>query len=201
MKRLTPYQILEKVTSQTKKEWYEVCPKKGLMMKSQQLYQVIHNNVRREQPMFIRALQGHSGETLDISTSAHKKIQTGYASLLYHIGFSRYKDSLQKKWNLCQEVLEQAKAENIMYFSFASPLVPEDSERSTWTRGTSGFKNESKMETSVSRRCLQRRTAQMLERSQSLLQYYNNIASLQDWYSTDHGSHTPLQDEGEGAAD
>ena len=36
----------------------------------------------------------------------------------------------------------------------------------------------------------------MLERSQSLLQYYNNIASLQDWYSTDHGSHTPLQDDG-----
>ena len=34
--------------------------------------------------------------------------------------------------------------------------------------------------------------AQMLERSQSLLQYYN-IASLQDWYSTDQGSHTPLQ--------
>ena len=37
--------------------------------------------------------------------------------------------------------------------------------------------------------------AQMLERSQSLLQYYNNIASLQDWCSTDQGSHTPLQDD------
>ena len=53
------------------------------------------------------------------------------------------------------------------------------------------------METSESRRCLQRKTAQMLERSQSPLQYYNNIASLQDWYSTDRGSHTPLQDEGD----
>ena len=42
---------------------------------------------------------------------------------------------------------------------------------------------------------VQRRTAQMLERSQCLLQYYKNMASLQDWYSTDHGSHTPLQDE------
>ena len=73
----------------------------------------------------------------------------------------------------------------------------QDSERNTLTRGTSGYKNESKMETSVSRRCLQRRTAQMLERSKSLLQYYNNVASLQDWYSTDHGSHTPLQDEGD----
>ena len=30
----------------------------------------------------------------------------------------------------------------------------------------------------------------MLERSQSLLQNYNNIANLQDWYSTDHGSHS-----------
>ena len=39
----------------------------------------------------------------------------------------------------------------------------------------------------------------MLERSQSLFQYYNNIASLQDWYSTDYGSHTPLQDEGDEA--
>ena len=43
-------------------------------------------------------------------------------------------------------------------------------------------------------------TAEELRRcwnkNQFLLQYYNNIASLQDWYSTDHGSHTPLQDEG-----
>ena len=54
---------------------------------------------------------------------------------------------------------------------------------------------------SVSRRCLPRRTAQMLERSRSLKQYSNNIASLQDWYSTDHGSHTPLQDEGDEAYD
>ena len=37
----------------------------------------------------------------------------------------------------------------------------------------------------------------MLERCQSLLQYYHNIASLQDWYSSDRGSHTPLQDEGD----
>ena len=41
----------------------------------------------------------------------------------------------------------------------------------------------------------------MLERSQSLLQYYKNIASLQDWYSADRGSHTPLQDEGDGTAE
>ena len=53
------------------------------------------------------------------------------------------------------------------------------------------------METSVSRKCLRRKTAQMLERSQSLLKYHNNIASLQDLYSTDRGSHTPPQDEGD----
>ena len=41
----------------------------------------------------------------------------------------------------------------------------------------------------------------MLERSHSLLQYYNNTASLQDWYSTNRGSHTPLQDEGDEAYD
>ena len=53
------------------------------------------------------------------------------------------------------------------------------------------------METSLSTRCLQRRIAQMLEVSQILLQYYNNIASLQDWYSTDHDPHTPLHDDDE----
>ena len=37
---------------------------------------------------------------------------------------------------------------------------------------------------------------QMLERSQSLLQYHNSAAHLQDWYSTGHGSRTPLQDDG-----
>ena len=73
----------------------------------------------------------------------------------------------------------------------------QDSERNTSTRGTSGYQTEPKMETSVSRRCLQRRIAQMLERDQSLLQFYNNIASLQDWYATDHGSHTPPQDDGD----
>ena len=37
---------------------------------------------------------------------------------------------------------------------------------------------------------------QMLERSQSLLQYHKSTAHLQDWYSTDHGSHSPRQDDG-----
>ena len=41
----------------------------------------------------------------------------------------------------------------------------------TLIRGTVGYKKESKMENSVSRRCLQRNIVQMLARSQSLLQY------------------------------
>ena len=45
---------------------------------------------------------------------------------------------------------------------------------------------------SVSRRCLQRKIVLMLERSQSLLHYHNNIVNLQHWYSTDHGTHTAL---------
>ena len=69
----------------------------------------------------------------------------------------------------------------------------QDSERNTLTRGTFGYKNECKTEIW----CLQRRTVQMLERGQSLLQYNNNIVSLQDWSSTDHRSHTPLQDDGD----
>ena len=75
----------------------------------------------------------------------------------------------------------------------------QDPERNTLIRGTFGYKNEFKMETSVSRRCLQRRTAQLLERSQSPLQHYNNIASLQDWSSIDQGSHTPQQEDGTSA--
>ena len=51
------------------------------------------------------------------------------------------------------------------------------------------------METSVSIRCLQR--SEELRRcwnKTSLCFQYNNIAGLQDWYSTDH---TPLQDDGD----
>ena len=50
------------------------------------------------------------------------------------------------------------------------------------------------METSVSKGCPQRKIAQMLERNQSLLKYYNNIAISQDWYSADRVPHTPLLD-------
>ena len=37
---------------------------------------------------------------------------------------------------------------------------------------------------------------QMLDRRQSLLQHLNSVANVQDWYSGDRRSHTPLQDDG-----
>ena len=59
---LTPYHILEKLTSQTKKERCEVCWKEGSLMTGQPLSQKIHNNVRRKEHMFIRAFQAHPGK-------------------------------------------------------------------------------------------------------------------------------------------
>ena len=44
-------------------------------MKVQQLYQKIHNSVCRQELVFIRALQGHSGKSLDISMFSHRKIE------------------------------------------------------------------------------------------------------------------------------
>ena len=60
---------------------------------------------------------------------------------------------------------------------FDGPIGSRTVNEAHWHAVLLDTKNESKMETSVSRRCLQRRTAQMLERSQSLLQDYNNIAN------------------------
>ena len=73
IKGLTPYQIIGKLTSQTQKDRHEVCWKEASQMTGQQLYQKIHTYFQREEPMYIRALQGHSGENLDISTCSHKK--------------------------------------------------------------------------------------------------------------------------------
>ena len=46
------------------------------------------------------------------------------------------------------------------------------------------------------KKVLTAKMVQMLARSQSLLQYCDSIANLQGWYSTHHGSHTQLQDDG-----
>ena len=39
--------------------------------------------------MYIRALQGHSGENLDFSTLSSKQKEKGYAPFLYRVGSSR----------------------------------------------------------------------------------------------------------------
>ena len=64
-------------------------------MTGTQIYHKIHTNFQREELMNIRALQGHSRENLDISTLSQKKIEKGYALLLYHIGFSGHEDSVK----------------------------------------------------------------------------------------------------------
>ena len=55
-------------------------------MTGQQDLQYIHTSFQREEPMYIRALHGLSGENLDFSTLSHKQIEKGHSSLLYHIG-------------------------------------------------------------------------------------------------------------------
>ena len=56
--------------------------------------------------MYIIALQGHPGENLDIyiyiyiSTLCHKKMEKGYATLLYHIGSSRHGSVMNKSSGL-----------------------------------------------------------------------------------------------------
>ena len=52
-------------------------------------------------------------------------------------------------------------------------------------------KNEYKAEISASSKVPKGNIVQMLRRCQSLLPHFNRIANLQDWYSADHGSHTP----------
>ena len=66
-------------------------------MTGQKLSWKTHENVYLEEPVFIRARQGHSGNNLDVSTFSHRRIEKGYDPLQYHIGFSRYDDSLNKK--------------------------------------------------------------------------------------------------------
>ena len=53
------------------------------------------------------------------------------------------------------------------------------------------------MDTSVSRRCLQpKKCADVGTKPVSASVPQPHCKVLQDWYSTDHGSHTPLQDGG-----
>ena len=69
----------------------------------------------------------------------------------------------------CETALTAGETEN-----YSTDQYKQDIKGNTKMYGAFGYQNKFKTETSVSRR---RRIAQMLERNQSLLQYYNNIAN------------------------
>ena len=85
------------------------------MMKGHQSHQKIPNNCRQEEPMFIRALQGHSGNNLEILMLSHSQIEKGYVPFLYDIGFSRYEDPI-KSGGLVPEGFGTSKGRNAWYF-------------------------------------------------------------------------------------
>ena len=55
----------------------------------------IHDSAYQEEPLFIRALQGHSGNNQENRRFFFKKIEKSYVPFLYHIGFSRNEDSIR----------------------------------------------------------------------------------------------------------
>ena len=50
-----------------------------------------HTHFQWEEPMYVRALQCHSGENVYMSTFSPNKIEKGDASLLYHVGFRTWR--------------------------------------------------------------------------------------------------------------
>ena len=84
IKGLTLCQIFGKLTSQTKKD-LKFAGNKDQNMTGQTLQQKIRGHFRREEPMSIRATQGHSGELQDIFTFSHKKVEQGHTPFLYHV--------------------------------------------------------------------------------------------------------------------
>ena len=101
-KKLTPYQILGKLTIQRKRKWYEV------KMEELQLYQKIHTSVFLEEPLFIRALQcDHSGMNLDISTFSQKRLRKTTHQFCCILKKRRFN---QIRRTCFQEVLERTEA-------------------------------------------------------------------------------------------
>ena len=72
VKGLTTCQILDKITHQTKE--YEVCWIEGSKMTDQKFYQKTRGIIYHEEPIFIRAFQGHPGINLEkINVVSHKQ--------------------------------------------------------------------------------------------------------------------------------
>ena len=92
IRRLTTCQILGKLSSKTRKMWDSWKEKSN--MSSICNSKKIIPNFQREEPVYIGARQGHSREPGHVNVS-RRKIEKGYATLLYHIGFSKDEDSLE----------------------------------------------------------------------------------------------------------
>ena len=120
IKRLTPYHILEKLTSQRKKEMNFLGSRSK--MTGQQLYQRIHTNFRREEPIFLRALLGHSGKNLDTSTFSHRKIVKAHHCCI--VSDSQDTKIQKKSGGLGPGGLGRSTSRKSVYFSLVSPLDP-----------------------------------------------------------------------------
>ena len=122
IKGLSPYQILGNLTSQTHEERYEGCWKKGSIMRSQPLYQQIHDIFSP------RRTYVHQSSTRSLRQESRKigvfsKNEKGYAPFLYHIGFSRSEDSITSG-GLVTGGIGTNESRKSVYVSLVSPLDP-----------------------------------------------------------------------------
>ena len=91
------------------------------MMTGQHFYQKNQGQFDVEEPLFIRLVQGHSGEDLDIELLSHKKIEKGYASFFFHIGCSRNEEAI-RSGGLVPGYFGGSIGRNAVYFSLVSPF-------------------------------------------------------------------------------
>ena len=50
---------------------------------------------RTEQPLYVRAIQGHSGGAISPNFFTHNVLPTNCAKLFYHIGYTKFEDSIK----------------------------------------------------------------------------------------------------------
>ena len=94
IKRLTTCQILGKTHQSNKERKIRYSWKDKSNMTSMQFCQKKLPNIQREEPVYIGARQCHSREPGYVNVS-RRKIEKIFATLLYHIGFSKDEDSLK----------------------------------------------------------------------------------------------------------
>ena len=74
--------------------------------------------------------------------------------------------------------------------------VEQDPERNTLIHDDLGTRSSSKWKPQYQEFAYNEKLRRCWNEASHCFQYYYNVASLQDWHSTDHGSHTLLQDDG-----